>query len=176
MVDILFYVFATTMLVSALAVILNKNAVNSAMCMIVTLVSTAGLFFLLEAYFIAVLQILVYAGAVMVLFLFIIMLLDVDKGENIFLKKNNIGIISAILGISILTILALFSFSAQNIPNVDLVTISQGDEFNVNKFDNTIKSFGQILFTKYMLPFQIIGFLLLLSMIGVIVISKKPKF
>ena len=75
MVDLLFYIFASLMLFSALAVVFNKNAVNSAMCMIVTLVSAAALFILLEAYFLAVLQVLVYAGAVMVLFLFIINML-----------------------------------------------------------------------------------------------------
>ena len=83
MIDLLFYIFSGLMILGALVMILSPNAVNSAMCMIVTLVATAGLFVLLEAYFLAILQVLVYAGAVMVLFLFIIMLLDVDKEKGV---------------------------------------------------------------------------------------------
>ena len=88
MLDILFYIFAAITLVSALIMVLSPNAVNGAMCMIVSFVGTAALFVLLEAYFLAALQILVYAGAVMVLFLFIIMLLDVDKDANSYLKDK----------------------------------------------------------------------------------------
>ena len=89
MIDLLFYIFSGLMILGALVMILSPNAVNSAMCMIVTLVATAGLFVLLEAYFLAILQVLVYAGAVMVLFLFIIMLLDVDKEKASSFKKDD---------------------------------------------------------------------------------------
>jgi NADH-quinone oxidoreductase subunit J len=78
MADFLFYIFAALILGSALAVVLNRDAVNAAMFLILAFVGVAGMFVLLEAYFLAVLQILVYAGAVVVLFLFIVMLLNVD--------------------------------------------------------------------------------------------------
>ena len=82
MIDFLFYLFAAITLLSALFMVLSPNAVNGAMCMIVSFVSTAALFVLLEAYFLAILQVLVYAGAVMVLFLFIIMLLNAESNDT----------------------------------------------------------------------------------------------
>jgi len=173
MIDSLFYIFASLMLVSALAMVLNKNAVNSAMCMIVALVSTAGLFVLLEAYFLAILQVLVYAGAVMVLFLFIIMLLDVDKEENYEYLKHKFAFLARFLGFSLMFFLILNSFSETHLPSTELVQITNEGKVGINIYTNTAKSFGQILFTKYMFPFQVIGFLLLVAMIGVIVISKK---
>ncbi len=175
MVDLLFYTFASSMLLSALAVVLNKNAVNSAMCMIVTLVSTAALFILLEAYFLAVLQVLVYAGAVMVLFLFIIMLLDVDKVEDLGLSKHKLAVLARFSGIALLFFLVFNSFAPAHLPATELLGLSELDGNGLAGFKNTAKSFGQLLFTKFMLPFQVIGFLLLIAMIGVIVISKKQK-
>jgi NADH-quinone oxidoreductase subunit J len=173
MIDSLFYIFASLMLVSALAMVLNKNAVNSTMCMIVALVSTAGLFVLLEAYFLAILQVLVYAGAVMVLFLFIIMLLDVDKEENYEYLKHKFAFLARFLGFSLMFFLIFNSFSETHLPSTELVQITNEGQAGINVYTNTAKSFGQILFTKYMFPFQVIGFLLLVAMIGVIVISKK---
>ena len=163
------------MLFSALAVVFNKNAVNCAMCMIVTLVATAALFILLEAYFLAVLQVLVYAGAVMVLFLFIIMLLDVDKSEALGLSKRKMVTFARFAGIALLFFLVFSSFAPVHLPETDLLALSELEGNELTDFKNTAKSFGQILFTKFMLPFQVIGFLLLIAMIGVIVISKKSK-
>ena len=82
MTDILFYFFAVLAIVCALLVVFSRNAVNAAMFLIVTFLSMAALFVLLGAYFLAVLQVLVYAGAVVVLFLFIVMLLDVKGGKR----------------------------------------------------------------------------------------------
>ena len=164
------------MILSALGMILNPNAVNSAMCMIVTLVATAGLFVLLEAYFLAILQVLVYAGAVMVLFLFIIMLLDVDKENETSIKRSPLSFFATLLSFLLLIILAFNTFMGASLPLVELSPLAES--YNHTKgivFSSDAKSFGYLLFTKYMLPFQIIGFLLLVAMVGVIVISKKPK-
>src|SRR5579872_2740845 len=80
--DILFYIFAALTLVCGALIILSRNPVNSAMFLVLTIASLAGLFVLLEAFFLAAIQILVYAGAVMVLFLFVIMLLDLKAEER----------------------------------------------------------------------------------------------
>lgn len=176
MIDLLFYLFSGLMILSALGMILNPNAVNSAMCMIVTLVATAGLFVLLEAYFLAILQVLVYAGAVMVLFLFIIMLLDVDKEKELTIKNKPITILAAFFSFLLLVILAFNTFMGASLPHVELSAVT--DAFDSSKgfaYSSDAKSFGYLLFTKYMLPFQVIGFLLLAAMVGVIVISKKSK-
>lgn len=177
MVDTLFYVFAAITLISALIMVLSPNAVNGAMCMIVSFVGTAALFVLLEAYFLAVLQILVYAGAVMVLFLFIIMLLDVDKDTSSYLKdKLSLG--AAIMGFSLLAVMIYSAFSGgQHLPEPALLPVAEvptGEGVGI-PFTTSAKSFGYSLFTKYMLPFQVTGFLLLAAMIGVIVVSKKHE-
>jgi len=175
MTDLLFYVFAAITLISALLMVVSPNAVNGAVCMIVSFVTTAALFVLLEAYFLAVIQVLVYAGAVMVLFLFIIMLLDVDKDTSQLLKdKMTLG--ASIVGFSLLVILICAAFAGgQHLPETALLPVAEnptGEGIGI-PFTTSAKSYGYSLFTKYMLPFQVTGFLLLSAMIGVIVVSKK---
>lgn len=176
MVDILFYIFAAITLISALLMVVSPNAVNGAMCMIVSFVGTAALFVLLEAYFLAVIQILVYAGAVMVLFLFIIMLLDVDKGEGTGLSRSKLGFGAAVVGFSLLAVMVSTAFvGGAHVPEPEVMAVASnptgtGEGF---EFTTSAKSFGYSLFSKYMLPFQMTGFLLLAGMIGVIVVSKK---
>ena len=181
LVDVLFYVFSAISVGGGLAVILSRNPVTAAMFMILSLVGVASLFVLLEAFFLAVLQVLVYAGAVMVLFLFIIMLMDVgpDSGKGAKLSQKRIlsGFI-ALLGVGLLTVLTLeysgvatvATDSADHWQDVTEETSAAGA--NV-VFSKSVKSFGYGLFTKYMLPLQVAGFLLLAAMVGVIVLSKK---
>ena len=154
-------------------VVLSRNTVNSAMYMIVSFAGAAGLFFMLEAFFLGILQILVYAGAVMVLFLFIIMLLNVEKAEQHKLDKKS-------LSISILCLLVLsygFYYVVQRTPELGQLrmdpVLAMPSENAPFGFTTSAKSFGYGLFTKYMLPIQVAGFLLLLAMVGVVVISKK---
>ncbi|MFP4068794.1 MAG: NADH-quinone oxidoreductase subunit J [Opitutales bacterium] len=177
MIDFLFYLFSAITLISALCMVLSPNAVNGAMCMIVSFVGTAALFVLLEAYFLAILQVLVYAGAVMVLFLFIIMLLDVDKDEVGTFSRTKLTIGASAVGTALLVILVCQAFSGAHLPEPGLLPVPEnpsGTEEGL-VFSTSAKSFGYSLFTKYMLPFQVTGFLLLAAMIGVIVVSKKPN-
>jgi len=177
MADILFYVFAAATLISALLMVLSPNAVNGAIFMIVSFVSTAALFVLLEAYFLAVIQILVYAGAVMVLFLFIIMLLDVERDDGNYLK-DKLSLAASIAGFSLVAILIVSAFAGgQHLPETALLPVAENPvgEGAGLEFTTSAKSFGYSLFTKYMLPFQVTGFLLLAAMIGVIVVSKKHE-
>jgi NADH-quinone oxidoreductase subunit J len=177
MLDILFYIFAAVTLISALLMVLSPNAVNGAICMIVSFVATAALFVLLEAYFLAILQVLIYAGAVMVLFLFIIMLLDADKDEHRYLR-DKMTMAGAIAGFALLTILIFSAFSGgHHLPETALIAVADnptGEGIGI-PFTTSGKSFGYSLFTKYMLPFQVTGFLLLAAMIGVIVVSKRSE-
>ncbi len=157
--------------------VILPNAVNGAMCMIVSFLGTAALFVLLEAYFLAIIQVLVYAGAVMVLFLFIIMLLDVDKEGGIIEYKHKLTIGASILGCSLFVGLVYSLFSGGHLPEPELLAVSENPTELANgiPFTTSSKSVGYSLFTKYMLPFQVTGFLLLSAMIGVIVVSKKAK-
>lgn len=180
MLDFLFYLFSALTILAAFLVVVNRNAVNAAMFMIVTFVGMAGLFVMLNAYFLAILQVLVYAGAVMVLFIFIIMLLDVD-GASSKVRPDTLTIAASGIGFLLIAsaMCALFlqggigpSHFSTNVPVLPLL-----DSPNTNPlaYSTAARSFGYGLFSKYMLPFQMTGFLLLIAIIGVIVLSKKYK-
>jgi NADH-quinone oxidoreductase subunit J len=164
MVDFLFYLFALITLLGAGSVIFSNNPVNAAMLLIVSFVGTASLFIMLGAYFLAAVQLAVYAGAVIVLFLFIIMLLNVDAAKKV--RPNYITVIAgAIAGLlMLLGVLKLFKRGE----NFTMATLSE-----VEPVGATTRLFGEELFTTYMLPFQLAGILLLIAMLGVIFISKR---
>ncbi len=186
LVDCLFYLFAALTVGGGVSLIISRNPVNAAMFMILSLVGVASLFVLLEAFFLAVLQVLVYAGAVMVLFLFIIMLLDVgpDAGRRpSFDKKTILSGFLALLSIGFFTVLLLVLIDfpkpmetgvSSKWPEVsEEASAKVAGKGGVVDFSKSVKSFGYGLFTKYMLPLQVAGFLLLAAMVGVIVLSKK---
>ncbi len=159
--DILFYVFAALTLVCGALIILSRNPVNSAMFLVLSIASLAGLFVLLHAFFLAAIQVLVYAGAVMVLFLFVIMLLNLKEEE-----RRKIKLFGAVAGcISVAVIGCVFRqamahsqlAAGASAPTVEGATIPLGER----------------LFTNYLLPFEILSVLLLVAMIGVILLSKK---
>jgi NADH-quinone oxidoreductase subunit J len=174
--DCLFYVFATLATISALFMVSSRSAVNSAMGMIAALTAVAADYFLLDAPFLGVLQVLVYAGAVMVLFLFIIMLLDVDKASH---AKRPAAKWS--VGAIVLALLAggvAYALTHGGIENHAAPSAPAAQDGNVDAplpHATGAKEFGYGLFTKYMLPLQIAGFLLLSAMIGVVTLSKRPK-
>ncbi len=166
MVDFLFYLFALITLFGAGTVILSRNPINAAMLLIVTFVGTGSLFVLLGAYFLAAVQLAVYAGAVIVLFLFIIMLLDVEAARSV--KPHYLSVAAGIAA-GLLMLVGV------------LVLFKRGDNFTLSTLGETevvgatTKSFGIELFTTYMLPVQLAGILLLIAMLGVIFISKRPQ-
>jgi NADH-quinone oxidoreductase subunit J len=158
--DALFYIFAALTLGFGVLVLVCRNPVSSAMFLVLTLAALAGLFVLLHAFFLAAIQILVYAGAVMVLFLFVIMLLDLRAEERRRIRILAVfgGLVSAgtILG-TFLSGLDRSLFGLKAAPEVEGGTIA----------------LGQLLFTQYALPFEIVSVLLLVAMVGVILLSKK---
>lgn len=164
MTDILFYVFAAITVGGALMVVLSRNAVNAAMFLIVSFLGIASLFVLLEAYFLAVLQVLVYAGAVVVLFLFIIMLLDVKGGSRRFFQP--VTAVASTLALALMVGATVLFFSPRNLPPLEAPGVASG---------SSLKAFGEQLFTTYLLPMQVTGFLLLVAMIGVIILSKQVR-
>ena len=161
MADTLFLIFSVLTLACAALVVVNKNAVNAAMFLLLSLVGMAGLFVLLEAPLLAFVLILVYAGAVVALFLFIIMLLD-TKGTTA--KLNKLTMFASGIG-GLLLFLGVYLIAGRTHlpPTVTGVPLP------------TFKNYAEQLFTVYLLPVQVVGFLLLIAMIGVIVLSKKFK-
>ncbi len=163
--DLFFYVFAALTLLCGFLVVANpvsRNPVTSAMFLVLTIVSMAGLFVLLHAFFLAAVQVLVYAGAVMVLFLFVIMLLDLKEEQRRKIKKFWLvpGLVSVafIVFVSVQAI-AQSHLSASLPPNPTL--------------EGATAPLGKLLFTQYLLPFEILSVLLLVAMVGVILLSKK---
>src|SRR5262245_20555733 len=161
--DILFYVFAGLALVFAFLVIANPfslNPVTSAMFLVLTIACLAGLFVLLHAFFLAAVQVLVYAGAVMVLFLFVIILLDLKAEE-----KRKIKVFGVLAGtVSAGAILAIFFINLARSP-------VGGD--TALRLEGATAPLGQLLFKQYVLPFEIVSVLLLVAMVGVVLLSKK---
>jgi NADH-quinone oxidoreductase subunit J len=158
--DILFYIFTALALICGVMVLVSRNPVNSAMFLVLTIASIAGLFVLLEAFFLAAIQILVYAGAVMVLFLFVIMLLDLKAEEH--RKIKILGLAGGIVSVG--AILAIFFKSLNSTP----LSATRDVQFKAGTIE-----LGQLLFSRYLLPFEIISVLLLVAMVGVILLSKK---
>lgn len=165
MATILFYLFAAFTIVCAAGVVANKNAVNAAMCLLLSLVGVAGLFVQLDAYLLAFLLLLVYAGAIVALFLFIIMLLDVKGTQNASFSK--ISVVAGLLAFALL-LTGLGTFVARG-------QLDAPHPNAVAAVGNSLKPYAYQLFTTYLLPVQIMGFLLLAAMLGVIVLSKKHE-
>ena len=161
--EILFYVFAFLTLVFGFLVVLNpfsRNPVTSAMFLVLTIASLAGLFVLLHAFFLAAVQVLVYAGAVMVLFLFVILLLDLRAEER--RKAKKVGAALALVSVGAILFIFLQSLLHSPLPGDNAPAVEGG----------TI-SLGYLLFQQYLLPFEIVSLLLLVAMVGVVLLSKK---
>jgi NADH-quinone oxidoreductase subunit J len=161
--DILFYAFAALTLLCGVLVIANpfsRNPVTSAMFLVLTIISMAGLFVLLHAFFLAAVQVLVYAGAVIVLFLFVIMLLDLKEEE-----RRRIKFFAFVAGLlSVGTIVAVFFKALGKSPlGGTAAPTVEGDT----------AALGKLLFSQYVLPFEVVSVLLLVAMMGVILLSKK---
>ncbi|MGA2244291.1 MAG: NADH-quinone oxidoreductase subunit J [Verrucomicrobiota bacterium] len=160
--DVLFYVFAALTLLCGLLVIINpfsRNPVTSAMFLVLTILSMSGLFVLLHAFFLAAVQIIVYAGAVLVLFVFVIMLLDLKEEER--RKIKFFGFVAGLIAVGL--IVSVFVKSLAGVKAAAENPQAEGDTL----------SLGRLLFTHYTLPFEIVSVLLLVAMIGVILLSKK---
>jgi NADH-quinone oxidoreductase subunit J len=160
----LFWIFALLMLVFGIAVVVNRNPVASALSLVVSFLGLAALFMSLDAYFIGIIQVLVYAGAVMVLFLFIIMLLDLRAEEerqiNWVASAGGIAV-ALILLIQIFLVVGHFKAARQTFPPLAGSTIDD------------VRNVGALLFSNYNLPFQIIGVLVLVATIGVVLLSRR---
>ena len=161
--QLLFNLFAVFTLVTAIGVVVNKNAINASLCLLLSLVGVAGLFVGLEAYLLAFLLLLVYAGAIVALFLFIVMLLDTRGDARPTL--NRLPVAARVLAVGLVVAGVVSFLSRGQLPEPDIAKIPA--------LGATLKFYAYQLFTTYLLPVQILGFLLLIAMLGVIVLSKK---
>ena len=160
---ILFWIFAFVMLAFGISVVAQANPVSSALSLVVSFIALAALFVSLDAFFIGIIQVLVYAGAVMVLFLFIIMLLDLKGTER---HRYHVATIAAGLLVTVV-------FVAQLVHVLDAFPESDRGLPALARPVSDVKSVGHVLFTSYNLPFQIVAVLVLVATIGCVVLSKR---
>lgn len=162
MANLLFNFFALLTVICAVGTVLNKNAVNAAMCFLLSLLGIAGLFVLLDAYLLAFVLLLVYAGAVVALFLFIIMLLNAQGGAPRPFKP--VTLIASTISFALLAVGVLTLYEHSHLGAVPVAPAG-----------TSLKEYAYQLFSTYLLPVQIVGFLLLIAMLGVIVLAKKHE-
>ena len=161
---LLFYLFAALTLIGGIGVVVYKNPVSSAFAMIVSFLGLAALFIQLDAYLVGTLQILVYAGAIMVLFLFIIMLMDVKREERTQFKVG--AVLGAVLVVGGFVAALVKVISDSKIGTAKLKPLADSETSDVH-------AIGDLLFSTYWFPVQIVGVLLLVATVGVIVLSRK---
>ncbi len=160
----LFYLFSGMALLCGFLVVANpfsRNPVTSAMFLVLAMASLSGLFVLLHAFFLAAVQILVYAGAVMVLFLFVIMLLELGEEQRRVLSR--FGWIAGLIAVGTLALILLSAiFGAGSVGTLPAPTL-----------EGRTESLGRLLFTSYLLPFEVLSILLLVAMVGVVLLGKR---
>lgn len=161
--QLVFFYFAGVIVLTSSLVVALRNPVYSVISLIVMFFHVAGLYVLLNAEFIAVIQIIVYAGAILVLYLFVVMLLNLRRDE----RYQRHALLGLLVGVVILTELVLiFSNSTFQSPS---------GEYTVERLRTlgSTQAVGRILYTEYLFPFEVASFILLVAMIGAIVLAKK---
>jgi NADH-quinone oxidoreductase subunit J len=163
--QITFYFFATLAVVSAILVVTRRNVVQSAIFLITALLATAGIFLQLHAEFLFIVQVILYAGGIMVLFVFVIMLinLDISMHEAQFTRQWWLGLLLALVLGAQLTIAIAIGRSG----------LPLGEPAPATALEPSTQLVGRVLFTEYMLPFEVASILLLVAMIGAVVMAKK---
>jgi NADH-quinone oxidoreductase subunit J len=160
---VFFYLFGAIALAAAINVVVQRRVFYSAISLIICLCSVAALYLLLKAPFIAAVQVIVYAGAIMVLFLFVIMLLDPFSASILRDKKKYLSYLGGLLGIAALALLVPILRTYHTLH-------PRGGE------TGSVRHLGQVLFKNYLLPFELTSVLILIAIIGVVVLAKRqPK-
>ena len=163
---VLFIVFSAVSLSSAILMVTRINPVISALFLVVNFASLAGLYLTLNAQFIAIAQVIVYAGAIMVFFLFVIMLINPDLEKRFLEQKPKFKMFAVLIAILVFVQIAYIIFLSQ--PSADV-----SKEVAASIQAGTVEQIGTNLFTKYVLPFEAVGYLLLAAAIGALVLAKK---
>lgn len=168
---ILFYLFATILIFSSLLVVMGRNPVHSVLFLILAFFNAAGLFLLAQAEFLAMMLVIVYVGAVAVLFLFVVMMLDINL-RSLTKGVAKYGIIGGLLGGILFTemlIAAIMWFSSPQTPlHIKIASLSQEKTTNAH-------ALGHVIYTHYLLIFQAAGIILLVAMIGAIVLTLRHR-
>ncbi len=163
-----FIVLSTITLISAINVLIQKPPIYSALSLILSLIGLAGIYLQMGAEFIAAMQVVVYAGAIMVLFIFVIMLLNARPGKNSPHQSQFVKYCAAPL--AVIFFVGVSGSLVQTLPSIPRVEAGRNDLTVV-----TVNAIGQLLYTKYTLPLEVASLLLLTAIIGVVVLAKKES-
>ena len=165
MMTIIFYILAAITLASGILTVVSKNPIHSAMYMVICFFSISGHFLMLNALFLAVINIIVYAGAIMILLLFTLMLMNLSEQHEP--KKKLASRIAAVVA-ACLTALVVLAATLKASPVIESYSTA-GVEFQ------SVKVIGQVLLEEYLIPFEFASVLLVTAMIGAVLISKREK-
>ncbi len=159
-----FLFFAVVAVVSSVAMILQRNPIYCVLLLIMVMISIAGLYLMLDAQFVAIIQIVVYAGAIMVLFLFVIMLLNLSRedGGALRIQKPLAVLLTSLLFLPVAAMVMSYT-GGETTPPVDGDLAGYGE----------VEQIGSLLFTKYLLPVEIAAVLLLIAIVGAVVLTGK---
>ena len=159
-----FYIFAAFLVMTCLSVLFSKNPVNSVLFLVLAFLNSTFLFILIGAEFVGIILAIVYIGAVAILFLFVVMMLDIQINSLALNIKRYTPLAVLFAGIILAEIIYLSIFKSNN-PSLNLIT----------KHENNTEQIGNVLYTDYFLEFQLSGIVLLLAMIGAIVLTHVYK-
>jgi NADH-quinone oxidoreductase subunit J len=183
MTEVVFYVFAAVAVISAALCILQKNPVAAALWLVSTMFSLAAIYVLLNAQFIATIQVLVYAGAIMVLFLFVIMLLNLGHTQSDIRGPSTVAATLVIVGLLGLELFALLRYSPRQLasefaqwpPYSDPATVFVAGQITQQESAarGVVGAVAAPLFQAYLIPFEITSILLLVAIIGAVVLAKR---
>lgn len=165
---VLFYLFAVLSVVSAFAVVALKNPVSSAFALISVLLNVAGIFAMQEAYFVAAVQVLVYAGAIMVLFVFVIMLLSVERVEIDWPTSKAYWPVPVAAALGLFGALAFVFVKGSSVANKGPFTVEA-----IAQSGGNARVVSEYMFSEYTMPFLVMGMLLSAAIVGCVVLAKR---
>ncbi len=165
MVSVIFFLLAGLAIACAVSMVYHKNPIYSAVSLVGVLISLACIYITLAAPFIAAVQILVYAGAIMVLVIFVIMLLNLDEDKPL-LRLKNLYVIGGVLGVVLLAQTFFIFYAVSKTPIKDI---------NVNETAGKTMSIGTAMYTEYLLPVEIVGIMLLMALVGAVFLARSMK-
>ena len=169
--DVVVFAVASVVAVGgALGVVLSRNPVHSALMLVMTLFGVAVLFVEQEAHFLAAVQVIVYAGAIVVLFLFVIMLLGVDREEDVDVEplkaQRPVAAILSLIAVAEIILLGLFA---------DWVTGQHSVAGQASGPGSNVEKLARSIFTRYLLPFEVTSVLLIIAVVGAVVLARRPS-
>lgn len=162
--ELLFYFLSAIAIGSSITMVFHKNAMYSVLSLLICFFSVAGLYIMLNAQFLAIVHIIVYAGAIMVLFLYVLMFLNLNSPVQI--RKNNLTRIAAVMAGGLLFCVLLSGFL-----QTQLVEMPEAMGEKVGSVENL----GKVLFNEFLIPFELSSVLFISAMVGVIIINKKEE-